>query len=378
MKKFSVVIGTNYGDEGKGLTTDWLASNSVKNKTIVARFSGGANAGHTVELDDGRRHVFSHISSGSFRGVPTLLTRDFVVNPILFWKEVEKFNSYAEVPNIYVDPRCRVTTPLDVIINQERERMRSGYRHGSTGVGINETVKRHDQGITLTVSDLLDKDIRINKINLIIDYFKQEMVKINSQYDFSIIDDAIIRFYNDCIDFIRFVLVAYDKKVIQKFNHVIFEGSQGLMLDENSKDFPHVTRASTGVTNLVKYFEDEQFKDAEIDLYYITRSYLTRHGNGPMPTEKPDMFYFDLTNQPNEFQGTLRFGDLDFNRMRHEVINDYKQLFKLNFNCNVVMTWYKDEDEDKIRKFASYIYAKNMYVATGPNSSSVGKIVLQK
>lgn len=376
MKKFSVVIGTNYGDEGKGLTTDWLASNSVKNKTIVARFSGGANAGHTVELDDGTRHVFSHISSGSFNGVPTLLTRDFVVNPILFWKEIEKFKLHAEIPPIFVDPRCRVTTPFDVMINQEKERMRFGSRHGSTGVGLNETVHRHEKHTKLIVQDLFNIEHVYNKLNDIKSYFEFEMQSINPKFDYSIIENALNRFMSDVHDFSRYVLVTEDEMIISHFDHVIFEGSQGLLLDEKSSDFPHVTRASTGVTNLVKYFENEKFKGAEIDLYYITRSYLTRHGAGPMPTENENMFFHDVTNQPNEFQGTLRFGDLDFKRMKREVIGDYKQLFKLNFNCNVVMTWYDDTDFKSLEQFALDVFAKNAYVATGKTRSSVQKIVL--
>ena len=77
--KAHIVIGANFGDEGKGLATNFLAGNLDDN--IVVRFNGGGQAAHTVELDDGRRHIFHHISSGSFQGSPTFLTEHFIVNP---------------------------------------------------------------------------------------------------------------------------------------------------------------------------------------------------------------------------------------------------------------------------------------------------------
>lgn len=370
MKKFSVVMGTNYGDEGKGLTTDWLSGsdNPTHETRAVARFCGGANAGHTVELDDGTRHVFGHLGSGTLCDLPTILTRDFIVNPVLFWKEKERLGRFSPV---IVDPRCRVSTPLDVIINQEKERSRNVNRHGSTGVGINETVTRNESGVHLTVEDLKAKTIDLTHIKT---YFQSEMKKINPEYDFTSIEEPLKRFVQDAKDFIDYVYIHEDEKAIAHYDHVIFEGSQGLMLDENSDDFPHVTRASTGTTNLVKFFE--KFNEREINLYYITRSYLTRHGAGPMRTQQPDMYFYDQTNQPNEFQGTMKFGQLDFERMQDVVLKDLKnvQPFINRTSINTMMTWYDEEDRSSSEKFAQSINAHNQFVATGKTRSSVIKL----
>ena len=86
--KISVVIGANYGDEGKGLATDYLASQGTK--SLVVRFNGGAQAGHTVVTPDGCRHVFHHFGSGVFAEADTFLSKFFIVNPILFRTEFEE------------------------------------------------------------------------------------------------------------------------------------------------------------------------------------------------------------------------------------------------------------------------------------------------
>lgn len=135
MRDISVVIGANYGDEGKGLVTDFL-SNS---ETLVVRFNGGAQAGHTVVTPEGQRHVFHHIGSGALRGAATLLSRFFIVNPFIFLKEVKELGFE---PTVSIDPRASVTTPYDMLLNQAVERKRGEERHGSCGLGINETVTR--------------------------------------------------------------------------------------------------------------------------------------------------------------------------------------------------------------------------------------------
>jgi adenylosuccinate synthase len=109
-KKIQVCIGANYGDEGKGRTTAWLAAKS-KQKVAVVRFNGGAQAGHTVKSGH-YRHVFSHFGSGSFDYVPTILTKDFVCSPYLFMKEHEQLICKGVIrPDVYIDPRCPITTP---------------------------------------------------------------------------------------------------------------------------------------------------------------------------------------------------------------------------------------------------------------------------
>jgi adenylosuccinate synthase len=145
------VIGGQLGDEGKGLITDFLSNHL----TLVVRFNGGAQAGHTVVLPDGRRHEFHHFGAGCFKAACTLLSRHFIVNPLLYAKEYHSPELKGIRKTVYVDPRCRVTTPLDMMLNTLVEERRGAQRHGSCGVGINETVTRcwSDYGQPLTVQD---------------------------------------------------------------------------------------------------------------------------------------------------------------------------------------------------------------------------------
>lgn len=121
------------------------------------------------------------------------------------------------------------------------------------------------------------------------------------------------------------------KDVVEEYDTIIYEGGQGLLLDQaNVGDFPHLTPSSTGAYNIHKDIEE---LDARVDLFYVSRSYMTRHGNGPMDKEvkkewiNPDIV--DLTNQPNEWQGTLRYGLLDMDKLNTRIIRDAAQ-----YNCN--------------------------------------------
>src|SRR6185312_724333 len=118
MRAFAV-IGANFGDEGKGLVTDFLCDR--ENATLVVRYNGGAQAGHTVVVPDGRRHVFSHVGSGSFCDVPTHLSKFFLVNPVVFAREQIELDQIGVRPTVYVDRDARVTTVVDMLINQALE-----------------------------------------------------------------------------------------------------------------------------------------------------------------------------------------------------------------------------------------------------------------
>ena len=138
----NVVIGAGFGDEGKGLMTDYFASQAKNNygSGLVVRFNGGSQAAHTVVTPEGKRHVFGHFGSGTLVGLPTYLSSFFAVHPILFREELAKLKVLGLTPKVYVDKECIVTTPFDMLINQIAETVRGENRHGSVGFGVNETV----------------------------------------------------------------------------------------------------------------------------------------------------------------------------------------------------------------------------------------------
>ena len=141
-----VVIGANYGDCGKGRTVDFLAKAfwGIEDKpSLNVRFSGSNNAAHTV-WKNGKSFVFHMIGAASFYGMPTYLSQHVVVDFVALAKEIAEFEKIAGFkPVVYVDPRCRVNLPYDVMKNRIKEIMKGADKHGSTGNGLNETIDRH-------------------------------------------------------------------------------------------------------------------------------------------------------------------------------------------------------------------------------------------
>ena len=139
MKNVKIVIGANFGDEGKGLMTDYFTSGP---DDIVVLSNGGAQRGHTVSKPDGTRHVFHHFGSGTFNGASTYFPKEFILNPIIFRQEYEELLNIGYIPTVYGGAGCMTTTPWDMLANQIIESSRGKDKHGSCGMGIYETIQR--------------------------------------------------------------------------------------------------------------------------------------------------------------------------------------------------------------------------------------------
>lgn len=294
-----VVIGANFGDEGKGLVTDWLCSQGAG---VVVRFNGGAQAGHTVVTPEGNRHVFHHFGSGCFLGVPTFLSQFFICNPIAYFRERADLLNLGLSSTVYAHPECLVTTFADMMINQELESRRGKDRHGSCGLGINETIERSGvPELKITMADLWNGsklEARLEQICGKYAHFRMGK---------SIDEPAMIeKFLEACTAFAEHVHPAG----MGQCQDPIFEGAQGLLLDQNNKEFfPHLTRSNTGMKNVRVLCAQAGITD--IDTYYVSRTYLTKHGAGPLPAHNPAMRFADDTNLDHPWQGALRFAPLD-------------------------------------------------------------------
>ena len=330
MKTADVVIGANFGDEGKGLVTDFYAAPHGAD-AVVVRFNGGAQAGHTVVSPDNRRHVFSHFGSGSFAGAATYLSRFFVCNPILFLKERKILAEKTAIPAIYVDGQSPVTTPYDMMINQIAEEARGQGRHGSCGMGFGETIERNGAAEFATLyADLADKEELKKKLRHIREKWlplRLQALKIAAlpeKWQERLGSDAVIdNFIKDIALFLQATKPAAASFLRDTRQRIVFEGAQGLLLNQDHKWFPHVTRSHTGVRNVLALAEDAGLDS--LNVTYITRAYATRHGAGPLPHELPHPPYpriKDDTNVHNPWQGTLRFGWLDADLLAATIKND--------------------------------------------------------
>lgn len=304
------VIGAHYGDEGKGLVVDRLARDLTD--PWVIRFNGGAQAGHTVTLPDGRRHVFSHFGAGTLAGAPTFLSRFFVANPYLFLREAEELRAAGVAPRVVLDPLSPLTTPYEVLVNRAVEEARGARRHGSCGVGFGETLEREENGLSITASLLDDPDtLRSRLDSLRANHVPRRLaalgVTIDAETRVDLADPSLIEEFIETIrHFRRHIELCGAEACADR--PVIFEGAQGLLLDQALGTFPHVTRSHTGLTNVVALAAELGIDDIEV--FYTMRSYVTRHGAGPLPHEvgaPPYARIVDPINRPNPFQGTLRF-----------------------------------------------------------------------
>ena len=319
--KATAVIGACYGDEGKGHMVDYLAATPRTHPALVVRFNGGAQAGHTVVTPDGRRHAFSHIGSGTFAGAATYLSRSFLINPLLWLKEREELAIQPSM--LYVDPTALFTTPWDMLVNREIERQRASARHGSCGYGINETVTRSmtlPSHIGKAESPIWLRDFLRVARNYSEERFKAEGGEFSKSFSATFWSEALLEDFMDATRLFCKAVSAFTSSFPSRYDTVIFEGAQGLLLDEQYEFFPHVTRSRTGLTNVVTLCRTNGIEQLEV--IYVMRAYMTRHGAGPFPTEIPTWSFADETNAPNEFQGTLRFGTLDIPRVAAAIRKD--------------------------------------------------------
>jgi adenylosuccinate synthase len=310
MKDIKIVVGSNWGDEGKGLMTDYF---SQKPNSIVVCSNGGAQRGHTVTTPDGIRHVFHHFGSGTFNHASTYLSEDFIVNPIIFKQEYDELMKLGYIPNVYINQNCMLTTPFDMMANQIIEENRGKNKHGSCGLGIFETIKRYKAGIT-------DVDNHIREYYL--EQFERENIILTDEWSRIFLNNGIFEHFLDDWDFMNnHSLVISDNYFLNQFDNIVFEAAQGLLLDQNNTEyFPHLTPSNTGIKNPKRIIENVEWnEEINIETCYVSRTYLTRHGAGKFPSECNKRFIneymFDKTNVPNPFQDTLRYGTLDLGEL---------------------------------------------------------------
>lgn len=332
MKQARVVIGAGFGDEGKGLMTDYFTRAQGGRGTLVVRFNGGAQAGHTVVDDEGVRHVFSHFGAGTLAGADTLLSRHFIANPMVFGREHGALSRLGVRPRVCIDPRAPITTPYDMLINEMVETSRGAGRHGSVGLGINETVTRSETEFHLSIGTALREfgAARAALERILHEWVPRRVATLGIEAEYArrkaIVTSGTLaeNWLLVLGEFLRDVEVRADVDVLREHERVVFEGAQGLALDQARGTFPHVTRSNTGVRNVVELMDE--LAPAELAVTYATRAYTTRHGAGPLEGEldgTPFPGVYDLTNVPHDFQGRLRYALLDVDALGKRITDDF-------------------------------------------------------
>lgn len=319
------VIGKNFGDEGKGMAVDYFSLDS--GKTLVVRHNGGAQSGHTVvrKTPEKKRFVFHELSSGSCRGADTLWIDSFYPDIYKLGEEIDNFReTFGFCPNIYSLETVCVTTPDDVLLNMALESSRGSSRHGSCGMGINECDLRTKAGFGLKLGQIcsmdadalyhamlhIRKEYTTKRLQMLADTWDtetNEYVQLLSNNN--ILENAAYEIVSN-LKYVKLLTEADLRKKLQRTDTLIFEAGQGLLLDRNNVIYaPHVTASDTGLTNPYGFLS--RFGLNLDEVVYVSRTYVTRHGAGPLPNECPKAalgdLWEDVTNETNLWQGSLRY-----------------------------------------------------------------------
>lgn len=316
-----IVVGLGFGDEGKGTIVDFLASQ--RKTEYVVRFSGGSQAAHNVVTTDGREHTFAQFGSATFRGVKTILSRYMMVNVFNLVNEADHLSELGvkdPLDLLSISGEALLTTPFHQFANQRREMLRGNAKHGSCGLGIGETMsyKLKFPNDAVKVKDLLNVVELKNKLTKLDEYLRSDLGGFGDM-DVPTVD-SVVHDYESFMEDIKLNIVDDDWISCElKKGYNIFEGSQGVLLDQDYGFHPHTTWSDVTPRNAQRLLTLAGLQLGRV--IGVTRSYTTRHGAGPFPSEFSGTEwvtgYPEKHNAEGVFQGGWRAGLLDLPLLRY-------------------------------------------------------------
>lgn len=350
MAKVDVLLGLQWGDEGKGKIVDVLAPKY----DVVARFQGGPNAGHTLEFD-GIKHVLHQIPSGIFREkTRNIIGNGVVLDPIVFKREIEglnKFNLNVK-GNLFISKKATLIVPTHRLLDQAYEKAKGENKIGSTlkGIGPSYQDKIGRQG--LRVGDILS-DKFAEKFKKLTDIHFDILKNHQIEYNWSELEMQFL----DAVNFLRqFNLVESEYLINQELKSgstILAEGAQGSLLDIDFGSYPFVTSSNTVTAGACTGLGVAPCHIGEV--YGIFKAYSTRVGSGPFPTELLDEEGERMRKEGNEFGSTTgrprRCGWIDIPSLKYSImINGVTQLLMMKadvlsiFSTIKICTHYQLKD----------------------------------
>lgn len=361
-KNVYMVIGANYGDEGKGQTVNHLCQQHNGNKIVVLT-NGSSQRGHTA-VNGNKRHIFHHFGSGLLADADSFFSKDFIVNPLMFLEEEKELEKQGIIKTrCFVHKDCKVAFPYDMFVNQVVELSRED-KHGSCGCGVWETLKRYETVCNLTIEDLYNKTPKelLMYIRLcgFVCYSRAEQIikdeglkkDILLEYKHLFEDESMSKKILETLEhFFNTVKIVKDCSFLHNYETVVFENGQGLLLDKRI-DKKLSTPSITGCENILTTINDGfSLNDIVPKFFYVTRTYITRHGSTDFKEkcniEDINVYMVDETNQPNPYQGTLMYGKLNYEELYERVENDIQKLdIPLEYGLSVTHTsdypWFEE------------------------------------
>ena len=311
------MIGTQWGDEGKGKVVDFLCEDA----DYVVRFQGGSNAGHTIKVGD-EKYKFHLLPSGVVRGKTCVIGNGVVVDPEVFLKEIDSLRKRGREPRVMVSDRANVIMPYHKILDGAEESYLGKKRIGTTkrGIGPCYSDKMARKGIR--VGDLLDEELLRDKLESILP-IKEKLAEIYGvRFDFDM-DELVEKYteYGRKMEPYITDTIAELSRAVREGKNILLEGAQGVMLDIDFGTYPYTTSsntisggACTGSGIPPKCIDE---------VIGVVKAYTTRVGMGPLPTELKDEIGKHLQERGGEFGTTTgrarRCGWLDLVVLKYSV-----------------------------------------------------------
>ena len=325
-----VLLGLQWGDEGKGKIVDVLAPQYE----VVARFQGGPNAGHTLEFD-GIKHVLHQIPSGIFRSqILNIIGNGVVLDPIILKKEIEALGKFSidYRKNLVISKKATIIIPTHKLLDAAYEQAKGDKKIGSTLKGIGPTYQDKIGRSALRIGDVLSPDFK-EKYATLLDKHKSTLSFYS--YPLDALEEMERQFF-EAIEFVK-TLPLIDSEytvneALQAKKRILAEGAQGSLLDIDFGSYPFVTSSNTMAAGACTGLGVAPSKIGEV--FGIFKAYCTRVGSGPFPTELLDSTGEAMRKEGNEFGSTTgrprRCGWLDLPALKYSImINGVTQLFMM-------------------------------------------------
>lgn len=325
-----VLLGLQWGDEGKGKIVDVLAPQYE----VVARFQGGPNAGHTLEFD-GIKHVLHQIPSGIFRSqILNIIGNGVVLDPIILKKEIEALGKFSidYRKNLVISKKATLIIPTHKLLDAAYEQAKGDKKIGSTLKGIGPTYQDKIGRSALRIGDVLSPDFKEKYTTLLA---KHKSTLSFYAYPLDALEEMERQFF-EAIEFVK-TLPLIDSEytvneALQAKKRILAEGAQGSLLDIDFGSYPFVTSSNTMTAGACTGLGVAPSRIGEV--FGIFKAYCTRVGSGPFPTELLDSTGDAMRKEGNEFGSTTgrprRCGWLDLPALKYSImINGVTQLFMM-------------------------------------------------
>ncbi|MDR2189884.1 MAG: adenylosuccinate synthase [Candidatus Peribacteria bacterium] len=331
MSRIDVLLGLQWGDEGKGKIVDCLTSNY----DVVCRFQGGPNAGHTIEFD-GKKYVLRSVPSGIFQPYTlNLIGNGMVIDPVLFKQELEELNQsgYNLDGRLFISKKAHLILPTHRLLDAAYEAAKGDRKIGTTGKGIGPAYTDKISRNGLRVGNILDSKFEKKYAERV---KKHECILKSLNFEYSDQLTALESAWFEAVEFLKhFQLIDGEYFVNEQLKagkRVLVEGAQGTLLDVSYGSYPYVTSSNTITGGVCTGLGVPPSVIGEV--YGIFKAYCTRVGAGPFPTELFNEIGDEICQRGQEFGSVTgrkrRCGWLDLVALRYSImINGVTQLIMM-------------------------------------------------